>query len=93
MDKYPVVFVVDDDPTARESVTAVLATHGMAVGPYASAEEFLQSFDRTRDGCLIVDVRMAEARRSSVLKKMQAGSLAELVRMDMELHDHQNGHP
>ena len=58
MEKSPVVFVVDDDPNARESIASMLANREVAVETFTSAEEFLARFDRSRHGCLIVDVRM-----------------------------------
>jgi two-component system, LuxR family, response regulator FixJ len=58
MEGEPIIFVVDDDPAARESVAAMVAARGMAAETYASAEEFLARFDRGRPGCLIVDLRM-----------------------------------
>ena len=53
------VFVVDDDPGARSSVAALIQSHGMKVRPFASAKEFLATYDLAQTGCLVVDVRMA----------------------------------
>jgi FixJ family two-component response regulator len=52
------VFVVDDDPAARESVAALIRSHGWEAETFDSAEAFLAQFDRRRHGCLVVDVRM-----------------------------------
>src|ERR1700682_2418502 len=54
----PVVFVVDDDPAARDSVAVLVRSKGVGVASYASAEAFLADFDPTQTGCLVVDVRM-----------------------------------
>jgi FixJ family two-component response regulator len=54
----PVIFVVDDDPAARNSLAALVTSRGLAVETYGSAEEFLQNYDATKRGCLIADVRM-----------------------------------
>ncbi|HEV3415897.1 MAG TPA: response regulator [Pirellulales bacterium] len=59
MTTEPTVFVVDDDPAARGSVAALVASHGLAVESFASAEDFLAAYDPARRGCLIADVRMA----------------------------------
>jgi two-component system response regulator FixJ len=59
MEIEPTVFVVDDDPAARDSVAALVASHGLKVEDFASAEEFLAARDPARRGCLIADVRMA----------------------------------
>jgi len=54
----PTVFVVDDDPEFRESVQLLLASVGLRVETYASAEQFLGSQDWRRPGCVLTDVRM-----------------------------------
>ena len=54
----PLVSVVDDDESVRESLPDLLAELGFAVQAFASAEEFLASdwVDQTR--CLILDIAM-----------------------------------
>lgn len=52
------VFVVDDDPAARESVAALVLSKGLQVEEFESAEGFLSAYDRRKQGCLVVDVRM-----------------------------------
>ena len=53
------VFVVDDDPAARDSVAALVRSQGMQVETYPSAEEFLTAYNSSRFGCAVVDMRMA----------------------------------
>jgi FixJ family two-component response regulator len=53
------VFIVDDDPAARDSMAALIQSHGLQAETFESAEDFLARFDRTRGGCLVLDVRMA----------------------------------
>ena len=55
---FATVFVVDDDPAARDSVAALVTSKGLAVESFESAEEFLASYDRSQGGCLIADLRM-----------------------------------
>lgn len=52
------VFIVDDDPAARDSVAALVRSKGLPVSTFGSAEEFLEAYDPSRPGCLVVDVRM-----------------------------------
>ena len=54
----PLVSVVDDDESVRESLPDLLRELGFGAAPFASAEEFLASdhVDRTR--CLVLDVAM-----------------------------------
>jgi len=52
------VSVVDDDPSLRRSVRNLLTSMGFLVETFASAEAFLESADRGRTGCLVLDLRM-----------------------------------
>jgi FixJ family two-component response regulator len=52
------VFIVDDDEAVRSSIMFLLKTLGLRTEPFASAQEFLATFDATRGGCLVLDVRM-----------------------------------
>jgi FixJ family two-component response regulator len=52
------VFVVDDDPAMRDSMSFLVSSVGIAVETYPSAQAFLDSYDRERPGCLVLDVRM-----------------------------------
>ena len=54
----PLVSVVDDDESLRESLPDLLRMLGFAAQAFSSAEEFLASsyLDRTR--CLVLDVAM-----------------------------------
>jgi FixJ family two-component response regulator len=53
-----VIAIVDDDEWIREAVANLMSAHGYEAKPYASADEFLQSAERGRTICLIVDVNM-----------------------------------
>ena len=54
----PMVFVVDDDPSVRRSLTRVLASAGYTVEAFASAKEFLAREPYAGPCCLVLDVRM-----------------------------------
>ena len=55
----PVVFVVDDDISARDALESLIRSAGFRVELFATAQEFLAR-GRTDDGpgCLVLDVRM-----------------------------------
>jgi len=53
----PTIFVVDDDPSVRESLESLLKSMGRQVRTYASAQEFLSSELLNSPGCLVLDVR------------------------------------
>ena len=54
----PIVFVVDDDVSIRESLHALLDTEGMHVEVFASAEEFLARERVRTPSCLVLDVSL-----------------------------------
>ena len=58
MQRDPVIFIVDDDPAARNSLAALVKSRRLAVETFGSAEEFLEKYDPAKRGCLIADVRM-----------------------------------
>ena len=58
MSNPPLISVVDDDESVRESLSGLIRSVGFGVMVFASAEELLTS-DRLPDtDCLILDVRM-----------------------------------
>lgn len=52
------VVVVDDDESVREALPDLLRQVGYATQAFGSAEEFLDSGDLGRSGCLILDIAM-----------------------------------
>lgn len=60
MDEGPFVFLVDDDADIRGSLSRALGLRGYSVKPYASAREFLETYDTRLSGCLILDYGMPE---------------------------------
>jgi DNA-binding NtrC family response regulator len=56
-DREPVVFVVEDDDSVRESLRRLLASEGLAVRTFANAHDFLAEFERcAAPSCLVLDV-------------------------------------
>src|SRR5436309_9102624 len=58
MANSPLISVVDDDDSVRESLGGLIRSVGFAVKVFASAEEFLNSDHLRNTHCLILDVRM-----------------------------------
>jgi len=52
------VFIVDDDEEVRDSLKLLIESVGLETETFDSAETYLKSFDPSRAGCLILDVRM-----------------------------------
>jgi two-component system response regulator FixJ len=55
-----IVFVVDDDADARDSLCALLESAGVAAEAHASARDFLGAYRPGRPACLIADIRMPD---------------------------------
>ena len=54
----PVVFVVDDDPSVRKSLTRVMTRAGYTVQTFASARDFMARTPFEGPSCVVLDVRM-----------------------------------
>lgn len=52
------VAIVDDDELVRSALSGLMKSAGFAASAFASAEEFLDSGEQERTGCLIADIRM-----------------------------------
>jgi len=69
----PLVFVVDDDPSVRKSVTRLLESSGYAVEAFASAREFLARAPHPGPCCLVLDVRMPGLTGLELQERLVAG--------------------
>jgi FixJ family two-component response regulator len=54
----PIVFVVDDDESVRNSLRRLLMSVGLAVEVFPSAQAFLDSARSDFPGCLVLDVQL-----------------------------------
>lgn len=54
----PLVSVVEDNDSVRESLKSLIRSVGLAVEVFPSAEAFLNSYHLSDTQCLILDVRM-----------------------------------
>jgi FixJ family two-component response regulator len=57
-EQRPVVFVVDDDKAIREATRSLLASVGLRVETFGTAEEFLRAERSNAPACLVLDVRL-----------------------------------
>jgi FixJ family two-component response regulator len=58
VERRPLVSVVDDDESVRESLPDLLGEFGFAARTFSSAEEFLASDCLDQARCLILDIAM-----------------------------------
>ena len=54
----PVVYVVDDDASIRDSLSLMLGLAGYSTRLFADAESFLAAFDPLWAGCIVADLRL-----------------------------------
>jgi FixJ family two-component response regulator len=58
MKKNPVVMVVDDDAGVRNAMRILLKSVGLESMLFTSAQEFLDGYQASQPGCLLLDIRM-----------------------------------
>ena len=54
------VYIVDDDEAIRDSLSWLLQSRNIACRTYDSAESFLDAWEASFAGCLLLDIRMGE---------------------------------
>ena len=67
-----VVCVVDDDASLRRSLGNLLMSAGFRVLTFESAEAFVESVERDRGGCVVLDVRMPGMSGVDLLRHLAA---------------------
>lgn len=55
-----IVYIVDDDKLARESLAWLIDSVGLPVKVYESGQQFLDDYSKEMIGCLVLDVRMPD---------------------------------
>ncbi|HXX26262.1 MAG TPA: response regulator FixJ [Pseudolabrys sp.] len=65
------IYVVDDDEAARQSLEFLLKTAGMKVRSFDGAKPFLAALPEIRSGCVITDVRMPDITGIDLLRKVK----------------------
>lgn len=58
MRQQPTVHIVDDDPAIRKSLRWLIESIGLPVVLHPSAQAFLDAYDPSVPGCVVLDVRM-----------------------------------
>ena len=69
--RRPLITVIDDDQSVRESLPELLRESGYEVETFASANEFLASGDPRRTKCLILDVAMPDMSGPELQRELQ----------------------
>ncbi len=66
------VFVVDDDPGIRDSLSALFDAHCVAHEGFPSAEAFLERLGSPHQGCALVDCRMPALDGVETMRRLRA---------------------
>ena len=66
----PIVFVIDDDPSARESLTALIESEGWQPETYRSGREFLSRPRVLVPSCLVLDIALPDLNGFEVLNRV-----------------------
>ncbi len=70
MAEAPLVHIVDDDASVRDSLTVLLESAGFTVRAYDSAVAFLQAASDRTAGCVLTDVQMPELNGLELQRRM-----------------------
>lgn len=68
------VFIIDDDPGARESIAALVGSMGFAARVFDSAETFLEAYRGTESGCVVSDLRLRGISGLELLERLLAAN-------------------
>ncbi len=66
----PMVYIIDDDASLRESLEDLMHSVGMPVRGYASVQEFLDADTGGGPACLVLDVRLPGQSGMDFLRRM-----------------------
>ncbi|MBI3463999.1 MAG: response regulator transcription factor [Planctomycetes bacterium] len=66
------VFVVEDQPELQRLWLSLIASTGLSVEGFSSAQEFLGKYDPNRPGCLVLDIGLPGMSGLELLEKLTA---------------------
>lgn len=72
----PIVYVIDDDESARQSLEFLLDVAGIRVRAFSSADAFLKSAPPLAGACVVTDVRMPGTNGVDLAEKLKAHEAA-----------------
>lgn len=60
MENVPVIHIIDDNDAIRKSLSMVMESAGLKSRTYSSAQDFLDNYTDTPQGCILLDIRMPD---------------------------------
>ena len=75
----PTIFVVDDDPNVRKSLSWLLGSVNLPVQAFESGEQFLEEVSTDQPGCAILDLRMPGLSGLAVIERLAAREISPPV--------------
>lgn len=71
MNTKQTVFIVDDDDGVREGLALLLESINQPYELYRSGFEFLENYDKSKRGCLVLDIRMPRMSGLDLQKRLK----------------------
>jgi two-component system response regulator FixJ len=72
----PIIYIIDDDQAARDSLEFLLGTAHLQVHSYDAAAAFLAALPASGEGCVVTDVRMPGMTGIELLRELKSRSFA-----------------
>ncbi len=69
-EKNATIFIIDDDEAIRDSLDVLLKTVGLNATTFGSGDEFLEAYDASWEGCILLDIRMPGTSGMEVQKQL-----------------------
>src|SRR5208282_6065938 len=66
------VFIVDDDPSVRGAIGAMLDAQGRTSLAFGSAEAFLEAYRPERGACILIDATLPGMSGTELLRQLRA---------------------
>ncbi len=77
----PLIHLIDDDAAVRDSLALLIGTVGLRVQSWGSPQEFVEKFDRSSVGAIVLDVRMPGISGLTVLETLVAEGVDQPIIM------------
>lgn len=77
----PLIHLIDDDQAVRDSLALLIGTVGLRVQTWAEPQAFIDGFDRSSVGAIVLDVRMPGISGLTVLDRLVAQGVDQPVIM------------